>query len=39
LQQLAIERAPDAIAQVRKMSPRDQAMFWQQATQNERSIC
>lgn len=37
LQQLAIERAPDAIAQVRKMSPRDQAMFWKAAA-DERAI-
>jgi hypothetical protein len=35
--QLAVERAPDAIAQVRKMSPSDQAMFWQRATP-ERAI-
>src|SRR4051794_27315199 len=37
LERLAVERASDAIAQVRKMSPGDQAMFWQQATP-ERAI-
>lgn len=37
LRHLAIERAPDAIAQVRKMSPGDQATFWQRATP-ERAI-
>jgi hypothetical protein len=37
LQQLAIERAPDAIAQLRKMAARDQAVFWQRAGQ-ERAI-
>lgn len=37
LEQLAIERAPDAIAQVRRMSPRDQVLFFQRAAQ-ERAI-
>src|SRR5678815_3647504 len=37
LEQLAIERAPDALAKVRQMSPRDQAMFWQRAA-DERAI-
>jgi hypothetical protein len=37
LQQLAIERAPDAIAKVRVMPPRDQAIFWQRAAP-ERAI-
>jgi hypothetical protein len=37
LQQLAIEGSPDAIAKVRGMSPRDQAMFWQRAA-DERAI-
>lgn len=37
LRQLAVERAPDAIAQVRRMSPGDQATFWQRATP-ERAI-
>lgn len=32
LQQLAIERAPDAIAKVRQMADRDAVMFWQRAT-------
>jgi hypothetical protein len=37
LQQLAIERAPDAIAKVRQMSARGQAFFWQRAGQ-ERAV-
>lgn len=37
LEQLAIERAPDAIALVRKMAERDAVMFWQRASQ-ERAI-
>lgn len=37
LEQLAIERSPDALHQVRQMSPSNQALFWQRATP-ERAI-
>jgi hypothetical protein len=37
LKQLAIQRAPDAIAQIRNMSLRDQSVFWKAAS-DERAI-